>query len=144
VRCSMRKILFLVSAAVAVLFFPRMSYACSCSEKSLAEEVRDSAAIFTGTVVKLEVVDVKDDISTIVATIDVDKRFTGDVPKRLTLTTSNGCCYCAFGYDIATKYLFFAYSSESQLGISTCSRTKELASAKEELKFLERRNAPPD
>jgi hypothetical protein len=118
------------------LYAASAAYACSCGELTLPKEVAQTDAIFTGRVTKLEVVKVTDGVSTIEATVIPDRVFKGDVPKTVVFTTSDGCCYCAPSFAIAAKYVFFAYVSKGELVTSTCTRTKLLSEAKEELEYL--------
>ena len=113
------------------------AYACSCFEQTVPAAVHAAAAIFTGKVVKLEVVAVKDGISQIEATVQRGRTFKGDVPATVVFKTSDGCCYCDPWFDISRTYLFFAHKSQGELATSTCSRTKLLDAAKDELQYLE-------
>jgi hypothetical protein len=110
--------------------------ACSCIEQTIPQAVESSAAIFTGKVVRLEVVSVTDGVSSIEVTVEIEEIFKGAVPNPFVLTTSDGCCYCAPSFDIAKFYLFFAHRFDGKLDVSGCSRTKLLSAAKEELEFL--------
>jgi hypothetical protein len=117
------------------------AYACSCAETTLPEETEGAAAIFTGKVVKLEVVAVKEGVSTIEATVQRGRTFKGDVPETVVFTTSDGCCYCASSFEIAGTYLFFAHEQDGRLVTSSCSRTKLIDAATDELQYLEQRGA---
>jgi hypothetical protein len=124
--------------AVAVFFAAATAaHACSCMERPLPEEVAETPAIFTGKVTKLEVIDVKDGVSKIEATVVPDRIFKGSVPKKVVFTTSDGCCYCTPWFDIARNYLFFAILVDGQLQTNACTRTKLLSEAKEEIQYLE-------
>jgi hypothetical protein len=127
----------LLMCFVLAIAYAGNAYACSCAEPTLHEEVEERAAIFTGKVVKLEVVGVKEGVSTIEATVQRIRAFKGYVPETVVLTTSDGCCYCQGWYDISRTYVFFAYESEGKLATSACSRTKLIDDAKEELQYLE-------
>jgi hypothetical protein len=119
----------------ALIAVPSAS-ACSCGELTLPDEVSSAAAIFTGKVTKLEVTSVQDDVSTIEVTVERDRVFKGTVPRTVTFTTSDGCCYCAPWFDVARRYIFFASEHDGVLQTSACSRTKLASSAKEELDYL--------
>ena len=130
----MRKILlallFMVVAAAE-------ANACSCGPRTLDEEIKQSAAIFIGKVVRLEVTEVVDGISHVKVTIDVQRTFKGKPGRTVVMTTSDGCCYCAPWFEIARTYLIYAFEEDDDsLGTSTCSRTKLVAEAAEELKVL--------
>jgi len=131
----MRKLVWML--LVLVLADAGSAYACSCFEQSLPEDVHDAAAIFTGKVVKLEVVAVKDGISHIEATVKRGRTFKGDVPETVVFKTTDGCCYCDPWFDISRTYLFFAYRAQGELRTSTCTRTKLIDKAKDELQYLE-------
>jgi hypothetical protein len=118
--------------------------ACSCGRSTVAEGLENADAVFIGTVVKMEVVevDVEDAVSIIEATVQRGRVFKGDVPEKVVFTTSNGCCYCALMYTIAEPYLFFAdEDDDGSLSTNACSRTKLVFEAKEELAFLEEQSA---
>lgn len=128
-----------VALALLLLATVDTAYACSCAEQTLPEDTNGAAAIFIGKVVKLEVVEVKDGISQIEATVERGRTFKGDVPETVVFETSDGCCYCAPWFEISRTYLFFAHESEGKLATSTCSRTKLLDAAKDELQYLEQK-----
>lgn len=118
--------------------------ACSCATSTVAEGIEKADAVFIGTVVKMEVVEVDatDGVSVIEATVQRGRVFKGDVPEKVVFTTSNGCCYCALMYTIAEPYLFFAdLDDDGSLSTNACSRTKLVSEAKEELAVLEGQNA---
>jgi hypothetical protein len=124
-------------ALAAALVVAGDASACSCVESALPQEVKATEAIFTGKVVKLEVTDVKNGISSIAVTIAVEHAFKGNVPKTVVMTTSDGCCYCAPWFEIARTYVIFASESRGTFSTSTCTRTKLVSEAEEELKYLE-------
>ena len=128
----------LLAIIVAVFFAAAAAaHACSCAERPLPQEAAQTTAIFTGKVTKLEVVKVTDGVSVIEATVEPSRVFKGSVPKTVVFTTSNGCCYCAPWFDIAGEYLFFATDVNGKLQTSTCTRTKLLSKATEEIRYLE-------
>ena len=126
----------MILLTLAVLVIAADASACSCLPRSLDEEIRESAAIFEGKVVRLEVTNVVDNISHIKVTIDVQRTFKGAPGKTVIMTTSDGCCYCAPSFDIARTYLIYAYEDDGSLQTNTCARTKLLQDAAEELKVL--------
>jgi hypothetical protein len=136
----MKRLLF------AAVFFvaATAAHACSCVERTLAQEAAQTTAIFTGKVTKLEVVKVIDGVSLIEATVEPNRIFKGSVPKTVVFTTSNGCCYCASWFDIAGEYLFYANDVNGKLHTDACTRTKLLSKATEEIRYLEQAafNAP--
>lgn len=139
-----RFICVLVLTSMLMLGLGSPASACSCATTTVAEGLEGSDAVFIGTVVKMEVVEVdkEDGLSIIEATVQRGRVFKGDVPEKVVFTTSNGCCYCALMYTIAEPYLFFADEDENGgLHTSACSRTKLVLEAKEDLAFLEEQSA---
>jgi hypothetical protein len=132
----MRKILLLTLLAMSALI-ATPAEACSCDARTLPEEVAATPLIFSGKVVKLEVIKTDRGVNTVEVTVERERVFKGDVGKTVVFTTSDGCCYCASWFDIARTYLFFARESEGRLTTNTCTRTKLLAQAKDEVQYLE-------
>jgi hypothetical protein len=127
----------LMAFVAALLAWSEPAAACSCGERTLQEEVASSAAIFIGKVAKLEVTSVIDGVSQIEVTIERERVFKGPAGTTVTLQTSDGCCHCEPWFDIARRYLIFAEENEGALVTSSCSRTKLLDPAKDEVAYLE-------
>lgn len=122
----MVKRLTLATVAALLFLLPSQSQACSCSRQTLEEALGSYDVVFVGTVMKLEVVDEKDDVHLIRATVRPELDIIGRLGEEVEFSTDDGCCYCSFGFEIAETYLFFAnYRRDSPdlLATSTCSRT---------------------
>ena len=135
-----RFLCFFVLMSVLMLGLGSPVAACSCAKTTVAEGLEGSDAVFIGTVVKMEVVEVdpEDGVATVEATVQRGRVFKGDVPEKVVFTTSNGCCYCDLLYTIAESYLFFADKGEDgSLATGACTGTKLVTEAKEDLAFLE-------
>lgn len=128
---------YVLALLLLVLIGGPSAWACSCAELTLPEEISSTAAIFTGKVTKLEVVRVNEGVSTIEVTVESDRVFKGTVPRVVVFTTSDGCCYCASWFDVARSYLFFAVEYDGSFHTGSCSRTKLVSAAQEELAYLE-------
>ncbi|HEX6098825.1 MAG TPA: hypothetical protein VF432_21095 [Thermoanaerobaculia bacterium] len=120
------------------------TFACSCAETPLIEQIDDAPLIFTGKVVRLEVTGMDQGVNLITATVRIEEQFKGGpLDATVEFSTSDGCCYCAFGFDIGQTYLLFAYPTEEKdaLHTSMCTPSKLLEDAEKELAAVRKAKA---
>ena len=136
----------LLAASVTFLATTGAIHPCSCVEQSLAERLKRADAVFVGKVIHLEVIGQKaalDEptvgvtVNVVEETVEVSQVAKGSPPETVTFTTTDGCCYCDYLFQIGKSYLIFATADEAT-GWQTyiCSGTKPLAQAAEDLEAL--------
>lgn len=118
--------------------------ACSCVPQSdIWHALEQADAVFAGRVVSLALVNRHSDDPTVSfaaedleVTIAVHSQWKGDVPFCTTLYTTFTCCTCGFDFEIGEAFLIYAYEDNGLLRTSTCTRTKRLLDAAEDLVVL--------
>jgi hypothetical protein len=125
----------LITAALAIL--PGTACACSCAALKPEEQVRQAAAVFTGTVVATRAVEGGPGGVTppIVYTFRADQVYKGAVRARYQVATNRDSAACGFGFESGSRYLVFASSGRSglfavdpgvPLSTSLCAGTQEI------------------
>ena len=131
---------------------------CSCAPKQPPSHARDSsAAVFSGRVVALldwpvarpdstfqgsqrhdaELAYLKKAVKRLQVTIEVLEVWKGDIVARTEVYTANQCCVCGFPFELGKEYLIYAgRASSGHLGVSLCSRTRELSKAADDVAAL--------
>ena len=126
----------LLSVAL-LLLFQTDAFACLCKEGSLEYSFEKTTVIFSGEVVKLDLLQ---------ATVKVEKVWKGEPAKEIILRTgtiksSDGTWLslsCDFKYVLGEKYLIYADGFKDALKITPCSRSTSLSLADKEIRMLER------
>jgi len=126
---------------------------CDCSPSGYPEqELAESAAVFTGRVTDIHVVDstlIKEEIISsserIVVTFAVDTVWKGPNKKILTVETGATRKTCGYTFVIGESYLVYTFfqiggSDSTTLLTSQCTRTRLIADAAEDIEEL---NTPP-
>lgn len=109
--------------------------ACSCNTPGDPIQAADaSSAVFVGKVVMLD--RGKDNL---IATLQVNKRWKGDLDPQLTVYTPLSEASCGFTFEKGKDYLVYATKKDGVLQVSFCSRTKLLSEAKADLDALNKR-----
>ena len=134
--CGMKS-LHVLAAVLLAIGLASPASACSCGPLTPAEALAKADVVLVGKVVRLSVVKVTDDgVNVIEAELAVEHSVKGDAAARVQFLTSDGCCYCAPGFDIAQRYLVYAVKTDDRdhpLSTSTCMRTNVLSEAREDL-----------
>jgi hypothetical protein len=103
--------------------------ACQClGVKSVAASLESSAAVFSGRV--------KNIYGTRI-TFVVDRSWKGKVTAEMAVYTPAQSTACGYEFERGEPYLVYAYSEgKERLGTNTCTRTKRLAQAEDDLTEL--------
>lgn len=139
-------LLCLLAALVGLL--PLRAWSCQCyMPRSPAEAVRGATAVFHGRV--LSATQGPPYISPRLVRLQVLRAWKGPVEPEITLHTGWGDGDCGFEFKEGAEYLVYGYPSDwnpsngpssdgsTQLMAHICSRTEEIESAAEDLKYLE-------
>ena len=121
----------IILCIVATMCTAKPVAACVCTDLgSLADEYRDSSAVFIGRIVSIEldskVVD-GEKFEGMVATFVVERRWKGPTVRRLrvsTCGTQSYFCTCGFDFQVGGRYVIFAHGK--RLATSSCNRNTEL------------------
>jgi hypothetical protein len=138
------------------LGFAGKAYTCSCvSGEGLdpKSEVRRADAIFTGIVVRGELLPNQEPSSGQDASPYVGRRFhfkvfnafKGKVGKELEIETGLGMGDCGYPFEIGRTYLVYAFGTATRLNTSGCTRTGPLQSklSLEDFKELDKLRKKP-
>ena len=137
-RATAIALLVLLVAAVLLATPPSPASACSCAPNPPPEEARDQAvAVFVGTVVETRTV--ADDGSVaggpgdLVARVEVEEVFEGEVAATVDVSTSTDDGLCGVGFATGDRWLFYV-SDQQEGGFSThaCTRTAALEYAEDD------------
>jgi hypothetical protein len=115
--------------------------ACKCMLPPVEAAREDSTAVFEGRVLSIEDVPPAKDAPGIgekVVTLAVVRTWKGlERDERITVSTNAESAACGYNFAKDTSYLVYARSGEdTKLNVSSCSRTKPLADAAEDLQVL--------
>ncbi len=114
--------------------------ACSCvMPLSATESLAESTAVFAGKVVDMEVSD-GEIISTadpVTVTFEVSKVWKGAEAETIVLTTAREGSSCGYSFEENEEYIVYTHGEADQLSTNSCSRTKLLADAEEDLQELD-------
>lgn len=109
------------------------SLACSCARTNACQAAGHADAVFTGTVASVEMVS-ESNPQSVVVRINVEQAFVNAPPPVATLTMD--ISGCTFSFKAGQQYLVYAYNRSGKLTTSSCSRTRPLADAAEDLRYL--------
>jgi hypothetical protein len=125
----MNKTLVLWSLVIGFVLVSDASLACQCVEtRSVAHSVESSDAVFSGRVLKI--------YGTRIG-FAVERSWKGVNEPELTIYTPAQSTACGYQFEEGQDYLVYAYSQGGErLGTDTCTRTRKLAEAKEDLTEL--------
>ncbi len=118
------------------LFFAKVPsvYACKClPTDSIKVEAIDSEAVFTGRVTQVEPI-IKTDM--IKVTFTVLESFKGVATSVAVVKTNNDSTACGYEFRKGKDYLIYASGNENNLSTHSCSRTRMLSQADEDLTVL--------
>ncbi len=134
-------VLLIALAAIAVL--PESAAACSCGgDRPPCAAVWKADAVFVGTVRSLDAVGhdaLGRPYQSTLVTLDVERTFVGRPVAQLQLFTALDGASCGYGFAQRQRYLVYAYATQpgAPLTVSSCSRTRRLSEADEDLRYLE-------
>ena len=125
------------------LFSPAPANACSCGWIGPpCEAAWNADVIFAGVVRSAEPMDAHESGQTRVR-FDVQRAFVGADARHLEVSTSHGAA-CGVQFVVGTAYLVYARRSDTgELTASRCSRTRALAKADDDIRFLESLSRAP-
>jgi hypothetical protein len=114
--------------------------ACKCMFPPVEAAREDASAVFEGRVLGIEDVDAgaAPSMGRRSITLSVVRTWKGlDHDERVTVYTNESSAACGYAFAKDTSYLVYARTSDDkQLHVSSCSRTKPLADASEDLTAL--------
>lgn len=109
--------------------------ACSCRVRSQADIAREAAAIFEGRVLS---VDRGDGLTGKRPTIELQvvRSWKGMDAEHATVTTGFSDADCGFGFQQGESYLVYAEQSDNALVVGSCSGSRRMLDASEDLAAL--------
>ena len=120
-------------------------HGCFCAPGPACEDTWKAAAVFVGTVVAIQKREPtnREDHSSNLVKISVEESFRGDVGIQVVLLT--GMSTCDVNFKQGQQYLVYAQKSsvENRLTTSTCTRTRLLSEAGEDLSYLRNLSQTP-
>ena len=123
---------WILACILATIWIARPVAACTCSDLgSVAEEYRQSSAVFVGRIVSMEVSSkiIKGErVESMIATFVVERRWKGSSFRRLrvqTCGTQTMVCTCGADFRLGQRYVVFAGGKPLQT--SSCNRNTILA-----------------
>lgn len=135
----MKSLLFSLLLIVSLMFAAEAGFACSCAPpRSAAEELERAAAVFSGKVVEIKKHKQAENIFTAVEVIfRVERSWKGAEGETVSVFTSGWSAACGYGFKGGRTYLVYAHrDAEGRLSTSTCSRTRRLKDAREDLEEM--------
>jgi hypothetical protein len=134
-RCALP----VVAALFFILFNPAPGHSCSCvAGIPICETFWKSSAVFAGEVMDIaSVADVeRQPFADRRVRFKVERAWRGNVSDTVDVMTGGGGGDCGYSFRRGERYLVFTYDRGGVLWTGICSPTKRLASAKEELEYL--------
>jgi hypothetical protein len=135
----MKKIILLFIVVSLILLNIAIVSACSCVQPAPPKEsLEQSTAVFAGKVVDINVsggaaISSADPVT---VTFEVSKIWKGLDNESLVLTTARDGASCGYSFKQGEEYLVYTYGEGDKLSTGICSRTRLLASAKDDLQEL--------
>ena len=125
------KLLF--SLTVLLLLGFDSSSACSCAGPgSLHDAYQKADAVFAGEVVSIDSID----FGTLRVRLTVSQTWKGISSTTIDIFTAAYGTACGYYFQVGSTYLVYAYMYEGALETNSCTLTKQLSSASEDLTFL--------
>jgi hypothetical protein len=126
---------FQIFSAVALTAAP-FAHACSCTEpKGPQEELGTAHAVFTGQASRVKQNIFQRLFGTTQIEFTVHQSWKGVDQKKITMKTSANTTACGYHFEEGKDYLVYANGNEGST-ISSCSRTKLVSQAGEDIKAL--------
>ena len=145
-----RSVCFSAGAALAlVLTAPRAASACSCGPSGPpCQAYFNSDAVFVATVRSIEVRAVaheriEDMITRKLVRFSIERAARGVQGSEIEVSTSMYQGDCGYGFKIGRRYVVYAHRLEDgTLGASSCSRTRAVSEARDDLAYLSALGSP--
>jgi hypothetical protein len=121
---------------------PGAARACSCAmPQAPAEAIAGAAAVFEGVargeaVLVPGVVDPATHVAAVKQTFEVTRRWKGEIPARIEVFTAEHDSSCGKSYAAEQRYVVYAASEGGRLWDSSCSRSRVVGSASDDLTAL--------
>ena len=146
-------VVFLITFSLfAIPLNPQESTACSCIKQTPEQSIKESTAIFSGTVIKTSEKHpswpIISGIDPVIVEFQVDKVWKGPVADTVTIQTAHDSAACGYNFEDEKSYLVYSYSileyDPLVVEASLCSRTQLIENAAEDLAALEAITIPND
>ncbi len=134
----MRRCIMVGSVVLVCLMAAEPAWACSCRSSTPQEAAAWADVVFAGRVV--ETMRDAEDINEghLFATIDVDNVWKGRVGQQVVVRTAPNSAQCGAYFEQGKHYLVYAIvNDDGVLSTNSCSRTKPLERAEEDIFALE-------
>jgi len=120
-------------SVVGSFAFPSTAEACSCRRRSVADAVKDAAVVFEGTSLASYEGRSRQQV------LRVEKVYKGQdrLGQLAGVSVLGKDTSCEMTLQLGKRYLVYAHARGHALTVALCSRTKEIASADEDLDVLE-------
>ncbi|MGB3614686.1 MAG: hypothetical protein WBA10_12910 [Elainellaceae cyanobacterium] len=132
---SLRRLLLacpILYGAIAIAL-PQPAYGCSCRRPApLDVALADSAAVFAGTVVGIDVTNP----AYMTVTLDVGETWKGMLSQTIHVQTAPTSAICGYHFEQGEAYLVYAQQLGSQLRTTQCDRTSPLNQATQDIAIL--------
>ncbi len=132
---------FALALALSLLANVPSAFACKCAQRAVAESVTEASAVFEGRVTQIEKIleegaTEAQKIRVTLALVRVWKSL--ESTESVTVTTNSEPAACGFHFEQGHSYLVYASGEgESEgLRVNSCSRTRPMADAAEDLAAL--------
>lgn len=148
----MRHLIFLLWIVNVLALTHQTANACTCGTGggSPCDSYGSASAVFVGTVVGVRDKERPKDVATARRERDaglsewgstfykfsVEQPYLGVAGTEVEILTGYGSSDCGYEFKIGQRYLVYAHRSKTNLTSSTCTRTKPLSQADEDLAFL--------
>ncbi|MBB6345904.1 hypothetical protein ACWGH8_29370 [Nonomuraea muscovyensis] len=95
--------------------------ACSCARLTPKQRVAGAAAVFTGTVTEVRLVEPVEDGGKVTATLRADQVYKGEIALSAEVSSRVQGPACGFPFRTGERYLIFAHAEGEALTTSSCS-----------------------
>jgi MYXO-CTERM domain-containing protein len=134
---SVRLLALLAFSAPVLSSLPAL--ACSCEPQTVEQAKQSAVAIFQGRVIAVEAAPSSspDALPEKSVTLEVARSWRGVQQQgKVTLRTSESGASCGYSFVLGTSYLIYASGEPAKLEVHSCSRTRPLSDASEDLAAL--------
>jgi len=129
-----------LAALGLVALCPRQAVACECGSGGLpCENAFSVDAVFMGTAREVSTRQTADSPfrRQVVVVFTIERAFRGVQDALVEVTTGMGGGDCGYAFKVGERYVVYAYrTNDGRLGTSTCSRTRLVSQAADDLAFL--------
>ncbi len=130
---------FLLTLALFLLTFESAAFACKCAGHSVSDALAEATAVFEGHVVSIE--DFSEGSEPVVAkkkvTLSVVRVWKDlEDTETVSVTTHAESAACGFHFERGESYLVYAQRADAGFTVHSCSRTRPMADASEDLAQL--------